>query len=172
MADSLYQLTEEFSSLRDAVEWTDPETGEVLEGDALLPILAALKGDIAQKAGGVLCVAAEFKHRAAAFKAEEDRLAKRRKVLENAAERLKAYVRDSMEAMQLKKLEANTFKVVLVAGRETVAMDPERREDVPEQLRTYEWKPLTKEATEQFKETGTLPPGFTVKRGESYVRIS
>lgn len=172
MGTSLYELTADYAALKDAVEYVDEATGEVIEGDALAALLAGLKGDLTQKAGGCLMVAAEFRHRAAALKAEEERMAKRRRILENAEERLRHYVRDCMATADVKKLTAGTFTITRVEGRETVAMDPERREEVPEHLRVYDWKPLTKEAQEQFKQTGTLPPGFVVKRGEGYVRIA
>lgn len=168
--DSLYALTQEFAALKDAAEFTDPETGEVIEGDALAALLAGLKGDLTQKAGGCLMVAAELRHRAEAFKAEEERMAKRRRVLENAAERLRAYVTECMSAAGTRKLEAATFSVVLLEGKESVVV--EDMEKVPEQFRKYEWKPDIAEAKAMLKGTGALPAGFAVKTGKPFVRIS
>lgn len=169
MADTLYSLTAEFQSLRDAAEFVDHATGEVIEGPALDSLLQALKGDIAQKAGGCLMVAAEFRHRAAAFKAEEERLAKRRRILEGAERRLRDYVRDRMDAAGLKRLEASTFTVTRVEGRESVTVeDPEK---IPEAFKLWEWKPDVAGAKEMLREAGSLPAGFKVEQGKPYITI-
>lgn len=167
--NSLYEMTQDFAALKDAVEYVDPETGEVIEGDALAALLAGLKGDLTQKAGGCLMVAAEFRHRAAALKAEEERMAKRRRVLENAEARLRQYVAECMATVSLKKLEAGTFSITRSDGRESVIV--EDREAIPEAFRKWDWTPDIAGAKEMLKTTGTLPAGFAVKRGADYIVI-
>ena len=53
----------------------------------------------AEKLEGTACYVRELKAEADAIKAEEERLAKRRKALENKSERLKNYMMPALEAM-------------------------------------------------------------------------
>lgn len=92
----LYEIPGALRDLLDRLD-ADPDTGEV-DGDALAAY-AEYQGQAAGKLEGTACYVRELEAEADAIKAEEDRLAKRRKALENKSSRLKTYMMPALEAM-------------------------------------------------------------------------
>lgn len=92
----LYEIPGALRDLLDRLD-ADPDTGEV-DGDALAAY-AEYQGQAAEKLEGTACYVRELEAEAEAIKAEEDRLAKRRKALENKSSRLKTYMMSALEAM-------------------------------------------------------------------------
>ena len=92
----IYEIPGALRNLLDRLD-VDPDTGEV-DGDALVAY-AEYQGQAAEKLEGTACYVRELEAEAEAIKAEEDRLAKRRKALEGKAARLKAYMMPALEAM-------------------------------------------------------------------------
>lgn len=92
----LYEIPGALRDLLDRLD-ADPDTGEV-DGDALAAY-AEYQGQAAEKLEGTACYMRELEAEAEAIKAEEDRLAKRRKALENKSSRLKTYMMPVLEAM-------------------------------------------------------------------------
>lgn len=92
----LYEIPGALRGLLDRLD-ADPDTGEV-DGDALAAY-AEYQGQAAEKLEGTACYVRELEAEAEAIKAEEDRLAKRRKALENKSSRLKTYMMPALEAM-------------------------------------------------------------------------
>ena len=83
----IYEIPGALRELLDRLD-ADPDTGEV-DGEALAAY-AEYTTAAAEKLEGTACYCRELKAEAEAIKAEEERLAKRRKALENKSERLKA----------------------------------------------------------------------------------
>lgn len=92
----IYEIPGALRDLLDRLD-ADPDTGEV-DGDALAAY-AEYQGQAAEKLEGTACYVRELEAEAEAIKAEEDRLAKRRKALENKAARLKTYLMPALEAV-------------------------------------------------------------------------
>lgn len=92
----IYEIPGALRNLLDRLD-ADPDTGEV-DGDALAAY-AEYQGQAAEKLEGTACYVRELEAEAEAIKAEEDRLAKRRKALENKSSRLKTYMMPALEAM-------------------------------------------------------------------------
>lgn len=92
----IYEIPGALRNLLDRLD-VDPDTGEV-DGDALVAY-AEYQGQAAEKLEGTACYVRELEAEAEAIKAEEDRLAKRRKALEGKAARLKAYMMPAIESM-------------------------------------------------------------------------
>lgn len=92
----IYEIPSTLRDLLDRLD-ADPDTGEV-DGDALFAY-AEYQGQAAEKLEGTACYVRELEAEAEAIKAEEDRLAKRRKALEGKAARLKAYMMPAIESM-------------------------------------------------------------------------
>lgn len=90
---SLYELTSELSSLLDAIE-----CGEIPE-EAIADTLEGLQGEIDEKIDNVLDAFKTLKAEAEAIRAEEKRLAERRKRKEAAEERLKEYLATELEKL-------------------------------------------------------------------------
>lgn len=91
-----YEIPGALRELLDRLD-ADPDTGEV-DGEALAAY-AEYNAAAAEKLEGTACYVRELKAEAGAIKAEEERLAKRRKALENKSERLKNYMMPALEAM-------------------------------------------------------------------------
>ncbi len=92
----IYEIPGALRELLDRLD-ADPDTGEV-DGEALAAY-AEYTTAAAEKLEGTACYCRELKAEAEAIKAEEERLAKRRKALENKSERLKNYMMPALEAM-------------------------------------------------------------------------
>lgn len=92
----IYEIPSTLRDLLDRLD-ADPDTGEV-DGDALAAY-AEYNAAAAEKLEGTACYCRELLAEADAIKAEEARLAKRRKALENKSERLKNYMMPALEAM-------------------------------------------------------------------------
>lgn len=92
----IYEIPGALRELLDRLD-ADPDTGEV-DGEALAAY-AEYTTAAAEKLEGTACYCRELEAEAATLKAEEDRLAKRRKALENKASRLKTYLMPALEAM-------------------------------------------------------------------------
>lgn len=92
----IYEIPSTLRDLLDRLD-ADPDTGEV-DGDALAAY-AEYQGAATEKLEATACYVRELEAEAEAIKAEEDRLAKRRKALESKSARLKAYMMPALEAM-------------------------------------------------------------------------
>lgn len=92
----IYEIPGALRELLDRLD-ADPDTGEV-DGEALAAY-AEYNAAAAEKLEGTACYVRELKAEADAIKAEEERLAKRRKALENKSSRLKTYMMPALEAM-------------------------------------------------------------------------
>lgn len=92
----IYEIPSTLRDLLDRLD-ADPDTGEV-DGDALAAY-AEYHGAATEKLEATACYVRELEAEAEAIKAEEDRLAKRRKALEGKAARLKTYLMPALEAM-------------------------------------------------------------------------
>lgn len=169
MGAPLYRLASDYRALLDAAESVDPETGEVVTSDLAAPLLEALAGTIEQKIEGVLGVVAELDHRADALRAEEKRLAERRRAAEAHVARLREYVARSMEETGMTTMDAGSWRVTVVKGRESVAC--EDFDKVPSEFRRVKEEPDIAAAKELLKTTGMLPAGFTVKQGKPSLRV-
>lgn len=80
------------------------DAGEMPE-EAVWDTLDSLQGSIEEKIDNIACVYKQAMYEAAMMKAEEVNMRARRKVKENAAERLKAYMSSAMQAVDLSKIE-------------------------------------------------------------------
>lgn len=100
MKKTLYELTDEFLHLLNSDEL---DTAEV----------EAHVTDIKTKLDGYAKVRAELKADAEKFKAEEKRLAERRKTIENNIQRLESAMTDTLEVLDIPKVDTGTFLIRL-----------------------------------------------------------
>lgn len=130
---NLYQITENLEDLLQNEDATEEQLTEAFgalqtKGESICKVRANLKADIE------------------AFKAEEKRLADRRKAMENGLDRLEERVKLSMEMLQIEELTCGTFKLRLQSGNPTVVVDD--YESIPARFFTIvpEMKQLEKKA--------------------------
>jgi uncharacterized membrane protein len=100
MKKTLYELTDEFLHLLNSDEL---DTAEVEEHVT----------DIKTKLDGYVKVRAELKADAVKFKAEEKRLAERRKTIENNIARLESAMIATLEVLDIPKVDTGTFSIRL-----------------------------------------------------------
>jgi hypothetical protein len=110
---SLYNITASMLALMESEEATPEEIekafGQLVEKDnRICHFRADLKGEIEK------------------FKAEEKRLAGRRKAMENLVNRLEGFVKESMLALDLPELTVGTFKIALQNNPPSLIADNEK----------------------------------------------
>ena len=102
---TLYELMADYTNFLSAVE-----NGDIPE-EAIADTLEAIVGDIDEKIDNTACLIKTLAAEEAAIKAEEERLAKRRKVKENTRGRVEAYLSDMLLAMGKTEFESPRNKI-------------------------------------------------------------
>jgi hypothetical protein len=100
---TLYELTGQYRELLDMAECGD------VDPDVLRDTLEAVGGEIEDKAEGYACIIKQLEADAVALKTEEDRLAARRKSIENNIKSMKAALQNAMYATGKTKFKTNLF---------------------------------------------------------------
>ncbi len=113
----LYEITNDYLALMEAVE-----NGEIPE-EALADTLEAITASIEDKADNMACLLKNLDAEIVAIKSEEDRLKERRKVKENAYERIKQYLSDSLQRAGLSKVETARNKITFRKSEKVVIED-------------------------------------------------
>jgi hypothetical protein len=101
----LYELTNDYLALLDAID-----NGEIPE-EAIADTLEAITEEIESKADSIACVLKNLDADIIAIKAEEVRLAERRKAKEKSYERIKQYLSETLQAAGLDKIETARNKI-------------------------------------------------------------
>lgn len=114
---TLYQLSAEYLDALDYL--TDPEADVPMS--AVADTLEGLQLELSEKATNVAAFARNLEATAEAIKAAEQAMARRRKALENRAEWIRGYLKRSMEATGIKKIESPWF--VLAIRKNPAAVD-------------------------------------------------
>jgi hypothetical protein len=167
---ALYELV----AMRDVLDEFLAETeGEVTP--ELEQLLVELQGQTEEKVERVALYIREQLATADAVKAEEQRLAARRKSLERAAEGLKGYLARQLELLGRDKIAGTLVTLALqknppsLRGEVTPDTLAVLRELAPELVRVVpETVSLDRKAIlDAWKTTGELPDGLTVEQGRS-----
>ena len=101
----LYELTNDYLDFIEAVE-----NGEIPE-EAIEDTLESIKACIEDKADSIACLLKNLDAECKAIKAEEERLAERRKAKEKSHERIKQYLSDTLQRAGLDKIETARNKI-------------------------------------------------------------
>ena len=160
---TLYELTDDFIRLLIAAEAL-PEDGEGIFADAL----DAVHGEISDKAEGLCYVMADLNAEVDKFKAEERRLADRRRSIEKNIERLKNYLKDNMISAGFQKLNAGTFKVSIGKPMKKVSVTDE--DALPEMFVIVSKRPAKAELAKALK-GGAIIAGAELVDGSPIIRI-
>lgn len=158
---TLYELTAQYQMLAEALMNGD-DTGLVED------LFEETNVNIEEKAEGYARIIRNFEAEAAALKAEEKRLADKRKACENSIERLKNNLQFSMKETGKTKFKHGVFAFSIVknGGKAPLQGIPDVSE-LPKELQRITIEP-DKEAIRQYiEETGDLSYGYLGDRGES-----
>ena len=102
---TLYELASGYKNFLTAIE-----NGEIPE-EAIADTLEAIEGDITEKIDNIACVLKVLEAEELAIKAEEDRLAQRRKAKANMKDRLKNYLSDMLFSLGKTEFETARNKI-------------------------------------------------------------
>lgn len=124
---TLYELTTEYMELLAMLE--DPDVDDELIADTL----EGIDGELEVKADGYARVMRQMDADAKAIKAEEERLANRRKSLENRAANLKGRLQQMMEITGKVKFKTELFSFGIQKNPAAVVIDEQYIENIPEE---------------------------------------
>lgn len=102
----LYELTNDYQQL---LAMLDEEND--FPPDAIVDTLESIAAEIEDKADNIACMLKSIDADITAIKAEEIHLAERRKVKQNAYDRIKAYLSDKLQKAGIVKLETARNKI-------------------------------------------------------------
>lgn len=153
----LYELAANYAQLLELSQ--DPDIDPAVFEDTL----ASLEDAIEQKAENIAKIIRTLTSEAEAIKAEEQRLANRRKALENRVEGLKQYLATSLEQAGLEKVKTPTFTVSFRTNRASVTILDETL--IPEEYFKVTKTPM-KDAIRELLEQGQEIPGVALERGK------
>jgi len=162
---SLYVVTGDLLALQEMLE-------ESVEDQLLTDTLEAVQGEYEFKLENYCKVIKNLEADITGIKAEEKRLADKRKVLENNIERLKKAMFDSMKATNTPKVKGQLFTVAIQRNGGVVPINYDKKNKditakLPDELVNIVESPNL-EAIRELLEAGKVVEGFTLgERGES-----
>jgi hypothetical protein len=107
----------DYAALMDAID------ADELPEEAIADTLEAITSSIEDKADNIACLLKNLDAEIGAFKAEEDRLKKRRQSKEAAYERLKQYLSDSLQRAGMCTLETARNKITFRKSEKVICND-------------------------------------------------
>lgn len=161
----LYELTNEYNDLL-ALFDKDSEIPE----DALCDTLEAVCGEIKEKADNIACLLKNLDAEILAIKAEEDRLAERRKAKKNAYDRIKTYIAAELQKCSIDKVETARNKITFRAS-EVVVIDGDENAFIErmmsngkDDLLTYQLPKVNKTAIKDAMKRGETVEGAHIEK--------
>lgn len=166
---TLYELTDDYMKLLESS--FDPETGEVDDSPLFEQLLAQLGGAIDQKIEGCAKVIKTMEADISSLKAEEQRLAGRRRSIEANRKRLRDYMAESMAVTGKNQIKTARFTVSLRPGKKKLTLDPAL---IPKDYRIEpepkDW-PLDKDKIRSDLDKEVAVPGAELIDGAPFVTI-
>lgn len=156
---TLYKLTEEYTELLDALDGA--ETNEEIAG--IWEQIYGKEEDIVEKADAYARILRNKQAEAEMYKAEAERLTKRRKAAENCVERLKAWLLDNMQRMEITDIETGI-------GKWHVQLNPASCEVLDVDMVPAEYhipqpdKIDSRGILQQYRKTGEIPSGVDIRQ--------
>lgn len=148
----LYEIAPAYHALRDAAE----------DGEDVATALATIEDELERKVESIAHIDRGLDAEAEAIRAEEQRLAKRRRALESNRERLREYVRVQMIEHGVQKVKTPTTSFAIVEGPPRVEVENEAA--VPD-FYTRTRREVDKAAIlAAHKDDGEIVPGTRVVR--------
>lgn len=156
MLPKLYEITEDIAAIVTEEEWTE-DTERRLE---------SLSMALEKKAENIIGLCTEWESFVAAAKAEEQRIAGRRKAVENRVAHLKGYLQRCMESADIMTMEAGTHNLRIQQNPPKVVVDSE--ETIPPRFFVIipEQRQLDKKAIAEALKKEDIP-GAHLEQGTS-----
>ena len=165
---SLYDLTGDYAKFSEYMEQVElePEMQEALE-DAL----NNLDEDIEIKLENYAKIIKNFESDIAGLKAEEERLAKKRKAMENSIKHMKERMTIAMQQTGKLDIKGELFKFKVQANPPAVVMDVNYIEDVPEKYLIAQDPKIDKKKLAEDLKAGVDLDGVAHLEASASVRI-
>lgn len=112
----LYEIANDYLALMQAIE------NDEIPEEAIADTLEAIVAEIEDKADNIACLLKNIDADIVAIKAEEAKLAERRKVKEKSAERIKQYLSDVLQSAAIDKVETARNRITFRKS-ESVELD-------------------------------------------------
>jgi len=165
---NLYELMGDYAALQQALD-NDELTNAQLE--ELLDAVDETKGTLRQKVDGIARLISNLDSDIGRFKAEEQRLAKRRKTIENKKERLRHWVRTSMDVLNVPSVKTDVHNVTLSAPQDKVVVT-KLGEVPPEYLHPPKPREVDKKKVlKAFVDDGEIVKGCDIIKGDPTLTI-
>ena len=159
---TMYELTSDYNEVLELASNPD------IDPQAITDTLEAINVEIEIKAENTAKVLRELEGMAAALKAEEQRLAARRKSIENNVDRIKTGLYEAMKTTGKTKFKTPLFSFAIAknGGKIPVVVDVNTA-DLPDDLVTITEKPNVDAIREYLEKNGESPLAHFGERGES-----
>lgn len=158
----MYDLASDYLKLMDMLESGEDDERVILD------TLEAVQGEIEVKAENYAKMIRMLNGRAEDFKAEEERLAARRKAMENGANRLKKSLEQCMIALDIRKIKTGLFSINIQKNAPSVVIDNPNL--VPEEYLIPQEPKVDKQAIKDVLKKGEELPFAHLEQSES-IRI-
>jgi hypothetical protein len=112
----LYEIANDYVALMQAIE------NDELPEEAIADTLEAISGELETKADNIACLLKNLDAECVAIKAEEARLAERRKAKENMHDRIKQYLSEVLQRTGIDKVET-ARNIITFRKSESVELD-------------------------------------------------
>ena len=145
---TLYDLTNDYMELLELAE--DPDIDE----QAFLDTLEGIEGALEDKADNYAKCMRMLEADAKGIKAEEERLAKRRKTIEGNVSRMKSALQYAMEATGKTKFKTQLFSFNVQNNPASVVMDESDVANIPERFLKYKDPEIDRKAIKDAIKSG------------------
>lgn len=161
----LYELADAYRECMDAIE-----SGEVPE-EAIADTLESINVMLEDKADNIACMIKNLTAEAEAIKAEETRLAERRKAKERQIDRIKTYLSDTLLNSGHTKIETARNKISFRSSESVVVDDDDEfimwAEENYDALLTYPMPKIDKTAIKTALKRGEMVVGARIEKKQN-----
>lgn len=155
----LYDLVESYRNLLDLADNSEIPQYVIIDG------LSEIKESIEEKAVNIAKMLKSIETDAEAIKAEEKRLAERRKLLENKHTCLKLYLEEMLKTVGMKQIKSNLFTISIQKNPPSVNVFS--TDDIPERFWIPQDDVLDKKGILEALKNGEQVPGAQIMQTES-----
>lgn len=162
---SIYEITNQFPFLAQL-----EETGEV-DPEAIKGALEVAREDLAYKLEDYCKVIKNFESDIAGLKEEEARLKAKRQTLQNTIDRMKDAMKYALEVAKETKIPCGTFTVTIQNNPESVVMDEQYLENIPEEYLKYKEPEIDRAKLKEHLKAGINLEGIAHLEQSTGLRI-
>ena len=168
---TLYQLTEnyiKFNEYANSLIESDDVTEEDLQ--MLVDTLNSINDSIEYKVENIVKFMKNLEGDIVAYKAEEERLKRRRQIQQNTYDRLKQYVQNMLEMAGIQKVDAGLFKVRIQKNPPSVEIVDEKQ--IPDEYKIPQDPKIDSKKLLNDLKAGKVIEGAKIAEEKYHLRIS